>query len=941
MEKIDQISKKIDQIINYSMNSCFYKSECYNIAKIFKELKDRKDDFPRVGYDFELNALIDELDKLLKAVDRLKNEDWLQENLQVSIKQPILDLRNIICTIINQLRNIGIVLVSIYDISNEYVSEDLKKIFGMPLDSSKSEDQGYQLKRDEINQYLKETEKPQIMSDISLISRTSSTESSNEFADFGNVEMYKLDRTNYTQESAPVSSNKFYSIYKGQMNSTKEPVSIMVLEEYTEDKYRRFVNVLAKANHENLERFIGAVESPLPYVIVTGRSGVQLDEMIKRNYIPRGCKTKIAYQIAKGMAYLHALDIIHRDLCSLNVMVDDEFNARITNFANSRFLPQDTFIMTNNPCSSSDFTAPELYTADVYEMPVDVFAFSGILYELLTGKRPFEGNSSSEITLLLQQRIRPRLTNASDDLKDLICSCWSQEPKKRPSFAAILDIMLTKKISFPDEEDNETVLDFYASKTIVNNDLKNCLKLFNDIYEAICNSFSFSHESFRIGTFIHCYHYLIQEFNLLNRNSLNERIRAELSALSTSLEHLLNTLSHTEISKWFSISLRINALEIHADLDKCMESIYVSMTNLGFIVSKYSYVKSDLVYDLRFCYEAFNDNKRPEYIKRMNEIEAFMKDEGLDLEASQTEVDNRFSNLFTHYKDFYVNRDDFEPASGGDMGSGYSCRVFESEMIFTGQKVAIKEFKTSYLARNDSERYLRREINFLSQLSNKYLVKFVGFNDDPGERFWIITEYIEGGNLEQAIKKRLLSPFNKMKIAFEIAQGMEYLRQKRVLHRDLKPLNVLLQKEGDLYTAKICDFGFARVDTSTVLTRGIGTAYYTAPEVIESHYYSFEADVYSFGSLLYELYCGNPPFHSAKNIEDIYNCICDGVQLEYKLPLSEDLKSLIEDTRRILPEHRPSFTQIIYRMIENKITFLGVKQSDAFNFYEEKLEERK
>ena len=154
----------------------------------------------------------------------------------------------------------------------------------------------------------------------------------------------------------------------------------MVLEETkdAEIKFKRLVNVLIAAQHPNLETFIGAVDQP-PYVVVTRKVGKKLNKILlkrkrkdsmknrsRTNTIyDNGNRTIIAYKIASAMAYLHSRNIIHRDLCTSNVTIDENFNPKIINFVNSRFLPEDVSTMSCNQSPSSNFRALELLIVDI------------------------------------------------------------------------------------------------------------------------------------------------------------------------------------------------------------------------------------------------------------------------------------------------------------------------------------------------------------------------------------------------------------------------------------------------------------------------------------------------------------------------------------------------------------------------------------------------
>lgn len=151
----------------------------------------------------------------------------------------------------------------------------------------------------------------------------------------------------------------------------------------------------------------------------------------------------------------------------------------------------------------------------------------------------------------------------------------------------------------------------------------------------------------------------------------------------------------------------------------------------------------------------------------------------------------------------------------------------------------------------------------------------------------IVTEYCFGGSLFSLLHEKksvVLSNKQKFKIALDVAKGMNYLHtssNQPILHRDLKSLNLLvvepIQNQSDYVQAKITDFGLSRAiselegpDYSSRRMTGLaGTFHWMAPEVLQSQEYTHKADVYSYGIVLWEILCREPPFKNWKPHEII------------------------------------------------------------------------
>jgi serine/threonine protein kinase len=143
---------------------------------------------------------------------------------------------------------------------------------------------------------------------------------------------------------------------------------------------------------------------------------------------------------------------------------------------------------------------------------------------------------------------------------------------------------------------------------------------------------------------------------------------------------------------------------------------------------------------------------------------------------------------------------------------------------------------------------LRREADIAAMLKHPNICDLVGVAADS-ECFCLAYEYCEGGSL-LSLMSDTARYYEYLPLALDIANGMAYLHSRQVIHRDLKPSNVLLTRDR---RAKISDFGMSVANQGQELTAETGTYRYMAPEVIRHESYSSNADVYSFGILLWQL----------------------------------------------------------------------------------------
>ena len=148
-------------------------------------------------------------------------------------------------------------------------------------------------------------------------------------------------------------------------------------------------------------------------------------------------KLIIIYGIASAMSYLHSHNIIHRDLKPENILIDDFFFPKIADFGLSKINHQRqesmTMKSTDGIKGTPIYMSPEIWRNGEYSKASDVYAFAIIVYELITKEKPFENFNFFQIPLKISKGYRPEFKNPVPDVyRNLIESCWSQDPSKRP-----------------------------------------------------------------------------------------------------------------------------------------------------------------------------------------------------------------------------------------------------------------------------------------------------------------------------------------------------------------------------------------------------------------------------------------------------------------------------------------------------------------------------
>lgn len=170
---------------------------------------------------------------------------------------------------------------------------------------------------------------------------------------------------------------------------------------------------------------------------------------------------------------------------------------------------------------------------------------------------------------------------------------------------------------------------------------------------------------------------------------------------------------------------------------------------------------------------------------------------------------------------------------------------------------------------------MSQEILIHQTLSHKNIVKFLSFFDDP-QNIYIVLELCKRRSMMELHKRRrVITDYECRFYIYEILEGVKYLHDNRIIHRDLKLGNLFL---NDMLNVKIGDFGLAtRIDFDGERKKTLcGTPNYIAPEILNKKGHSFEVDIWSIGCVMYTLLVGQPPFET-KSLKDTYSKIkkCD------------------------------------------------------------------
>ena len=198
------------------------------------------------------------------------------------------------------------------------------------------------------------------------------------------------------------------------------------------------------------------------------------------------------------------------------------------------------------------------------------------------------------------------------------------------------------------------------------------------------------------------------------------------------------------------------------------------------------------------------------------------------------------------------------------IGSGGMSDVYKAKCHNLNRLVAIKVLKEEFSEDEGFVSRFKMEAQAAAGLSHPNIVNVYDFVDD-GDMHYIVMELIEGITLKNYIaKKGMLDSREAIGIAIQIAQGMAAAHDSSIIHRDIKPQNVIISKDGK---AKVADFGIARAASrQTENSYAIGSVHYIAPEQASGGVSDERSDIYSFGITLYEMVTGKVPFDGESTV---------------------------------------------------------------------------
>ncbi|ABO50241.1 serine/threonine protein kinase [Desulforamulus reducens MI-1] len=273
------------------------------------------------------------------------------------------------------------------------------------------------------------------------------------------------------------------------------------------------------------------------------------------------------------------------------------------------------------------------------------------------------------------------------------------------------------------------------------------------------------------------------------------------------------------------------------------------------------------------------------------------------------------------------------------LGGGGMALVWKGKDTFLNRLVTIKVLRPEYASDQEFVRRFRREAQAVASLSHPNIVSIYDVGQE-NESHYLVMEYVDGESLKEMIRREApLAPFRVIQLGRQIADALEHAHENSIIHRDVKPHNILITRSG---RAKLTDFGIAQASASTITHTDtiVGSVHYISPEQAKGEPAGPKSDIYALGVVLYEMLTGQVPYQAdgaigvaLKHIqeeplslreinpnvpEDLEKVVLRAMDKRQDRrhksakALGEDLVSISDETRNMVPyNHEEEYTRVL------------------------------
>lgn len=749
-------------------------------------------------------------------------------------------------------------------------------------------------------------------------------------------------------------------VYKGMFRGTEVAVKQLIASNASQKAVQDFEfesAIMTGLRHPNLVMFMGSCFVPQlneMLLVMEFMEKGSLNDILhnpKLN-LPHEMIVHIALHAAKGVNFLHQSSppIIHCDLKSHNILLDNKWNAKISDFGITKIKEISANSQKATPGQFENlgtiyWTAPEIFNMEAHSEKSDCYSFGIILWELTHRRVPYHGREPMAVTMDVSLRgLRPKIDDSVDPkLKDLMTECWAQEPDKRPFFEDIVArlrqlssshpmvnfwtkdahteaptgkvVLVQTEISYGNILWDTIPTEMLEATCTHNNLIRNSLDTFNGYeVEATPNGFLVAFEK--------------------SQDALNWCTHVQISLLNVSWNTILLQSPSASVVRADSGTLLWSGLRVRmavnmgvpnqsTDGDKikyfgavvdCIGNLLERGKNSQIIVSsaaaeEFKKQKCDIPITIESCGVMSNTTRNtPDTVYRITINSLAERETYANMALPHSVVDVDFSDVSSSSTNSWVIP--FESlAIKHSLGRGAVGDFYAA--LWNEKEVAVKMLVNQKLDESDMLR-LRTTAAKLSKIQHPNLIEVYGVCFKPGN-FAVVTPCMPNSTLFALLSNQsaALSFPQKVRIARSIAAGMacltSYNDPQIAIHGSLKSANVLVNLGSG--AVKVTDHGQSNLKELARTLTSIGAVSWTAPEVLTGDTPTPMIAVYSFGIMLWELLTRQVPYQGEHPIR-LLSKILEGFRPTVPADCPPPYRQLMEQCWQENPEARPSFFQI-------------------------------
>ena len=242
------------------------------------------------------------------------------------------------------------------------------------------------------------------------------------------------------------------------------------------------------------------------------------------------------------------------------------------------------------------------------------------------------------------------------------------------------------------------------------------------------------------------------------------------------------------------------------------------------------------------------------------------------------------------------------------LGNGAMGEVYLGVDPSIGREVAIKTILPAAAQGGEAKERFAREARAAGVLNHPNLVTIYEFGEDQGV-LYIAMEFVKGHDLDELLQDHSLSLSESLEVLAQVCDGLGFAHRQQIVHRDIKPTNVRVQRDGKRLHAKVMDFGVAKISNSDMTATGMvmGTVSYMAPEYIRTGKPDPRSDIFAVGVMLYECLSGRKPFAGDTTPTVLYKIVNEApepIDIDQLRGISPAIRSVLDRTLTKNPDDR-------------------------------------